>query len=126
MSQVMTVSQIRIQLAVRTAWEDKIHGGVSKCMQQISASFARKIKGESDMTFRHKALGEIVKRLNINSIPKDAKHALAALDVCDKLPREIIGNQLDGIAFNSDEMAMKLADIAWEEGAKHGLEIHVY
>lgn len=68
MSQVMTVSQIRIQLAVRTAWEDKIHGGVSKAMQQISASFARKIKGESDMTFRHKALGEIVKRLNINSI----------------------------------------------------------
>ncbi|MNF17413.1 hypothetical protein D3C80_2209030 [compost metagenome] len=51
---------------------------------------------------------------------------MAALDCCDKLPREIIGNQLDGIAFNSDEMALKLADVAWEEGKKHGLEVHVY
>lgn len=126
MSNVMTVSQIRIQIAVRSAWEDKLHGGVSKVMQQIGASFTRKIKGESDLTFRHRALGEIVKRLNIHGIPKDAMQALAALDVCDKLPREIIGNQLDGIPFNSDDMAMKLADVAWEEGKKHSLEVHVY
>lgn len=126
MTKVMTVSEIRVQIAVRTAWEDKLHGGTSKCMQQIAASFGRKIHGESDLTFRHRALGEVVKRLNIHAIPKDAKHALAALDCCDKLPNEVIGNQLDGIAFNSDEMAMKLADIAWEAGKQFGNEIHVY
>lgn len=126
MSQVMTLQQIRIQIAVRTAWEDKLHGGVSKTMQQISASFARKIKGESDLSFRTRALGEIVKRMNIEGIPKDAKMALAALDCCDKLPQEVIGNQLVGIAFNSDEMAMKLADIAWTAAQQFGLEPHVY
>ena len=88
MSNVMTVSQIRIQIAVRSAWEDKLHGGVSKAMQQIGASFARKIKGESDLTFRHRAIGEVVKRMNIHGIPKDAMHALAALDCADKLPKE--------------------------------------
>lgn len=123
---MMNSSQIRTQIAVRLAWEEKLHGSASKCMTQIGANFIRQIHGESDMTFRHKALGEIVKRMNIHAIPKDAKHALAALDCCDKLPREVIGNQLDGIAFNSDEMAMKLADIAWEAGKQYGNEIHVY
>ncbi|MNH68409.1 hypothetical protein D3C73_204900 [compost metagenome] len=126
MSQVLTVNQIRIQIAVRTAWEDKLHGGVSKTMQQIAASFGRKIHGESDLSFRTRAIGEIVKRMNVEGIPKDAKMALAALDVCDKLPQEVIGNKLVGIPFNSDEMAMKLADIAWEEGKNHGLEPHIY
>jgi len=123
---MMNATQIRTQIAVRLAWEEKIHGGASKAMTQIGASFVRQIKGESDLTFRHYALGEIVKRMNIEGTPKDAKRALAALDCADKLPREVIGNQLDGIAFNSDEMAMKLADIAWEAGKQYGDEIHVY
>lgn len=126
MSQAMTLQQIRIQIAVRTAWEDKLHGGISKVMQQISASFNRKIKSESDLSFRTRALGEIIKRMNLEGTPKDAMKAMAALDCCDKLPQEVIGNKLVGIPFNSEEMAMKLADIAWEEGAKHGLEPHIY
>jgi histone H3/H4 len=126
MSKVLTVNQIRTQIAVRTAWEDKMAGGISKCMQQIAASFGRKIHGESDLSFRTRAIGEIVKRMNVEGVPKDAKKALYALDVCDKLPQEVIGNKLVGIPFNSDEMAMKLADIAWEEGAKHGLEVMTY
>lgn len=124
MTHAMTMEQIRTQIAIRTAWEEKIHGGVSKMMQQMAASFSRKIKTESDVTFRDAALGEIIKRMNINNIPKDAKRAVYALDACDKLPREVIGNKLDNVP--SDEKAMTLANIAWDATADFGHEIMSY
>lgn len=124
MTRAMTMEQIRTQIAIRTAWEEKLHGGVSKMMQQISASFSRKIKTESDVTFRSAALGEIVKRMNINNIPKDAKRALYALDACDKMPREVIGTKLDGVP--NDEKAMALANIAWDATSEFGLDVLSY
>lgn len=124
MTHAMTMEQIRTQIAIRTAWEDKIHGNVSKMMQQIAESFSRKIKTESDVTFRHAALGEIIKRMNINNIPKDAKRALYALDACDKLSREVIGNKLDNVP--NDEKAMALANIAWDATADFGHEVMSY
>lgn len=125
MTQPMNISQIREQLDIRMTWEEQC-GGVSKTIQQISDHFNRRVKVEGDLEYRMRAIAEIIKRMNAEGTPKDAMKVMAALDCCDKLSEEVVGNQLDGLDVASDEIVSRLADIAWEEGIKHGLEIYIY
>lgn len=116
-----TLQAVRTQVAIRSAWEQSTTGSISKLMEDMVKALDKRERGEATFRFNDLAIGEIVKRMNLETIPKDAIMVLAAVDYCDKFWPERHG----GIYMNSDVSfevkAKKLAEQAWEAAKAYSL-----
>lgn len=114
----MNLLQLRLQLAIRSAWEHHETGSVSKETNNCQSFIARKIKTEADMNYKCRAIGNVIRTMNIKSIPVDDETYLKALALIDKNP-ELVQSKLIGLDQDSQEYAAKMAVLAVEFVQKH-------
>lgn len=114
----MNLLQLRTQLAIRAAWEHHETGSVSKETNACQSFIARKLKTEDDMTFKTRAIGYVIREMNVNSVPVDDVIYIKSLALIDKNP-ELVQSKLMGLDQDSQEYAAKMATLAVEFVKKH-------
>lgn len=113
----MNLLKLRVQLAIRAAWEHHQTGSVSKETNACQSFIARKLKTEADMTYKARAIGNVIHEMNVKSVPVDDIVYIMALALIDKNP-ELVQSKLIGLDQDSQEYAVKMATLAVETAHK--------